>query len=191
MLRQYLPCCKQGVSIHCKCSAALKYLDQLASPKYSCFSGERLNIWYITLNGKKAALFPWSLLALQFWWLKLQCKLPICYSVVLCQARLLLLVLLINICTKYLCTSKSYICDSWATIFFISYLSYSIAQSTLFVLSSNINFYAKWLLWKKLSLVFWLRLAVLETQGRHSICTEELSVALQIFLTLNMSLSHP
>ena len=43
----------------------------------------------------------------------------------------------------------------------------------------------------KLSLVFWLPLAVLETQGRHSICTEEFSVSLQIFLTLNMSLSHP
>ena len=104
-MRQYLPCCKQGVGIHCKCSAASKYLDQLALTKYSCFSLRKFK-YFDTLNGKKAALFPWSLLALQFWWLKLQRKLPICYSVVFCQARLLLLVLLINVCTKYLCTSK-------------------------------------------------------------------------------------
>lgn len=44
LLRQYLPCCKQGVSVHCKSSVALKYLDQLASAKYSCYSGESLNI---------------------------------------------------------------------------------------------------------------------------------------------------
>ena len=189
-MRQYLPCCKQGVSIHCKCSAASKYLDQLALTKYSCFSLRKLK-YFDTLNGKKAALFPWSLLTLQFWWLKLQRKLPICYSVVFFQARLLLLVLLINVCTKYLCTSK--ILYLWQLgnhfLCFISLIQYCTKYP--FFLSTNINFYAKWLLWKKLSLVCWLPLAVLETQGRHSICTEEFSVSLQIFLTLNMSLSHP
>ena len=53
----------------------------------ACFNKVQLLFWrkfkyFDTLNGKKAALFPWSLLALQFWWLKLQRKLPICYSVV-------------------------------------------------------------------------------------------------------------
>ena len=162
----------------------------------ACFAKVQLLFWgkfkyFDTLNGKKAALFPWSLLALQFWWLKLQRKPPICYLVVLCQARLLLLVLLINICTKYLCTSK--ILYLWQLgnhfLYLISLIQYCTKYP--FVLSTNINFYAKWLLWKKLSLVFWLPLAVLETRGRHSICTEELPVALQIFLTLNMSLSHP
>lgn len=44
---------------------------------------------------------------------------------------------------------------------------------------------------KKVELGVLVTLGSFGTQGRHSICTEEFPVSLQIFLTLNMSLSHP
>lgn len=162
----------------------------------ACFNKVQLLFWrkfkyFDTLNGKKAALFPWSLLALQFWWLKLQRKLPICYSVVF----LLRQVAFIGLADKRLHEIPLYLKNPiFVTVgqpFSLFHISHTVLHKVpFFFLSTNINFYAKWLLWKKLSLVCWLPLAVLETQGRHSICTEE-SVALQIFLTLNMSLSHP
>lgn len=137
----------------------------------ACFNKVQLLFWrkfkyFDTLNGKKAALFPWSLLALQFWWLKLQRKLPICYSVVFLPRQ----VAFIGLADKRLHEIPLYLKNPiFVTVgqpFSLFHISHTVLHKVpFFFLSTNINFYAKWLLWKKLSLVCWLPLAVLKHKG--------------------------